>query len=148
MLEYHDAAGQRFKFLHNSNGPCRQVFRGNEIALLDREKVGPECERRQTGNDLGGNRQSNRSDSKWCGNDGVAGGELARNAMNAADPKEYCRNGVEKLYPGFGSERAADNFTNWPSEDWSLGGYSCPTLGQVTTAARKLYKADGRLVWA
>jgi monoamine oxidase len=77
-----------------------------------------------------------------------AGGELARNAMNAADPKEYCRNGVEKLYPGFGSERAADNFTNWPSEDWSLGGYSCPTLRQVTTAARKLYKADGRLVWA
>jgi monoamine oxidase len=77
-----------------------------------------------------------------------AGGELARNAMNAADPKEYCRNGIERLYPGFGSERAADVFVNWPNEGWTLGGYSCPTLGQVTTAARKLYEANGKLVWA
>jgi monoamine oxidase len=77
-----------------------------------------------------------------------AGGDLAQNAMNAPDPKEYCRRGVEKLYPSFRSETAADNFMNWPGEEWTRGGYSCPTLGQVTTAAQKLYEADGRLVWA
>lgn len=77
-----------------------------------------------------------------------AGGDLARSAMNAQDSKEYCRTGIEKLYPGFGSAKAADNFMNWPDEEWTRAGYSCPTLRQVTTAARKLYEADGRLVWA
>jgi monoamine oxidase len=77
-----------------------------------------------------------------------AGGDLAQKAITAADPNEYCRKGVEELYQGFGSERADDHFMNWPGEEWTLGGYSCPTQGQVTTAARKLYEADGRLVWA
>jgi len=77
-----------------------------------------------------------------------AGGDLAQKAMNAPDPKQYCQTGVEKLYSGFGAETAGDNFVNWPGEKWTRGGYSCPTLGQVRTAARKLYEADGRLVWA
>ncbi|HTC61343.1 MAG TPA: NAD(P)/FAD-dependent oxidoreductase [Candidatus Saccharimonadales bacterium] len=77
-----------------------------------------------------------------------AGGNLAQKAINAPDPKAYCQTAIEKLYPGFVSESAADNFMNWSGEKWTRGGYSCPTLGQVTTAAKKLYEADGRLVWA
>jgi monoamine oxidase len=77
-----------------------------------------------------------------------AGGELAQRAINAPDPREYCRTGVEKLYPSFGSETAADGFMNWPGEKWTRGGYSCPARGQVRTAAKKLHEADGRLVWA
>jgi monoamine oxidase len=29
-----------------------------------------------------------------------------------------------------------------------MAGYSCPTKSQVTTAAKRLYKPYGRLVWA
>ena len=74
-----------------------------------------------------------------------AGGELAQKAINESDPKEYCRTGVEKVYAGFGSQTAADHFMDWPGEKWTRGGYSCPTRGQVRTAAKKLYEADGRL---
>jgi monoamine oxidase len=77
-----------------------------------------------------------------------AGGDLAQKAMSAPDPKQYFRAGMEKLYPGFGSNSVADDFVDWPGEKWTRGGYSCPTLGQVTTAARKLYEAEDRLVWA
>jgi monoamine oxidase len=60
----------------------------------------------------------------------------------------HFRAGMEKLYPGFGSNSVADDLVDWPGEKWTRGGYSCPTLGQVTTAARKLFEADDRLVWA
>jgi monoamine oxidase len=77
-----------------------------------------------------------------------AGGDLAESAIKEPDPKEYCRKGMEALYPGFSSEKVQANFMNWPGQEWTLGGYSCPSVGQVRTAARKLYEADGRLVWA
>ena len=77
-----------------------------------------------------------------------AGGDLAQKARIAPDPAAYCREGMEKLYLGFGAQMAADRFMDWPNEKWTQGGYSCPTRGQVTTAAKKLHETDGRLVWA
>lgn len=39
-------------------------------------------------------------------------------------------------------------FVNWGEEEWTSAGYSCPAVGQVTSAAERLYKPCGRLVWA
>jgi len=77
-----------------------------------------------------------------------AGGALAQKALSASNPNQYFQSGMERLYPGFGSELASDHFVDWPNEPWTRGGYSCPVRGQVGTAAKKLFEANGRLVWA
>jgi len=77
-----------------------------------------------------------------------AGGSLAQKAREEKDKRPYFQEGIERLYPGFRSEVISDSFMDWPSEQWTGGGYSCPLVGQVTTAAKKLYEPHGRLVWA
>jgi monoamine oxidase len=77
-----------------------------------------------------------------------AGGPAADSALNSLDPDQHFRTGLEKLYKGFGKEVEKTTSVNWSQKEWTMAGYSCPTLGQVTTAAEGLYKPHGRLIWA
>jgi monoamine oxidase len=77
-----------------------------------------------------------------------AGGPAADRAQNASDPVQHVRAGLENLYNGFEDEAGEITPVNWTKKEWTLAGYSCPTVGQVTTAAESLYKPNGRLVWA
>jgi monoamine oxidase len=77
-----------------------------------------------------------------------AGGPAADSAQNSPDPDEYFRAGLQKLYKGFEAEMEKTTPVNWSTKEWTMTGYSCPTIGQVTSAAERLYKAHERLVWA
>jgi len=77
-----------------------------------------------------------------------AGGPAADTAQNSPDPEKYFRAGIENLYKGFKYEVGKTTPVNWSTEQWTMAGYSCPTVGQVTTAAKRLYKPNERLVWA
>jgi monoamine oxidase len=77
-----------------------------------------------------------------------AGGPAADSAQSSSDPDQHFRAGLENLYKGFRFEVENSTPVNWTTEEWTMAGYSCPTVGQVTCAAELLYKACGRLVWA
>jgi monoamine oxidase len=77
-----------------------------------------------------------------------AGGPAAETAQKTSDPDQYFRQGLENLYKGFRNEVEKTTFVNWSEEEWTRAGYSCPAVGQVTSAAERLYKPYGRLVWA
>jgi monoamine oxidase len=77
-----------------------------------------------------------------------AGGPAAATAQNFRDPDAYFRGGLENLYHGFEDEVGETTPVNWSTKEWTMTGYSCPTVGQVTTAAQNLYKPYGQLVWA
>jgi monoamine oxidase len=77
-----------------------------------------------------------------------AGGPAAETAQKSSDPDQYFRQGLENLYKGFRNEVEKTTFVNWSEEEWTRAGYSCPAVGQVTSAAERLYKPYGRLVWA
>lgn len=99
----------------------------------------------------------------WDGTDGqegdepgcmtvFAGGpaaERARNRTEAARTAQYGAE-LEVLYPGFGQNRVASRFMDWPGEQWTGAGYSFPAPGQVTTVGPVLAKAaaGGRLHFA
>jgi monoamine oxidase len=78
----------------------------------------------------------------------VFAGGPAANRVDFSDPDEHFRAGLEKLYKGFRKEVEKTTLVNWTEEEWTMTGYSCPTVGQVTSAAKRLYKPNGRLVWA
>ena len=67
-----------------------------------------------------------------------AGGPSA-DRVNSSDPDQHFRAGLEKLYKGFGNEVGNTTPVNWTTKEWTMGGYSCPSIGQVTTAAKALY---------
>jgi monoamine oxidase len=77
-----------------------------------------------------------------------AGGPAAESAQSASEPEQHFRTGLGNLYKGFENEVEETTPVNWTEEEWTMAGYSCPTIGQVTTAAERLYKPNGRLVWA
>jgi monoamine oxidase len=77
-----------------------------------------------------------------------AGGPAADIADKTGNPEKHFREGLENLYKGFGKEVGETTCMNWSKQEWTLGGYSCPTLSQVTGAAERLYNPCGRLVWA
>ena len=76
-----------------------------------------------------------------------AGGPSA-DRVDSSDSDEYFRAGLETLYKPFRKEVEKTTPVNWTKKEWTMAGYSCPTIGQVTTAAERLYKPNERLVWA
>jgi monoamine oxidase len=80
---------------------------------------------------------------------GFCGGTPARElaALDASARLNRCRAAVDALLPGFLAMRAGppapepDRFVAWPAERWTLGGYTFPAPGQVTTTARALRTA-------
>jgi monoamine oxidase len=61
--------------------------------------------------------------------------------------KAYARE-LERIYPGYGANFLKSIFMDWPSDIWTLAGYSFPAPGQVTTVAPLLHKGIGRLHFA
>jgi len=77
-----------------------------------------------------------------------AGGPAADRALKSAKVDDYFSNALETIYPGFREQRTQSKFEDWPNEEWTQGGYSCPSPTQVTKIARRLYEPTGRIVWA
>jgi monoamine oxidase len=78
---------------------------------------------------------------------GAAAAEAARNRTPEERTAEYGRE-LEAMYKGFGENRVASRWMDWPSDPWCLAGYSFPAPGQVTTVGPALAKGVGRLHFA
>lgn len=52
---------------------------------------------------------------------------------------------LEPLFPGYARELVDTRFADWPSEPWTLGGYSFPAPGEVTARLPRLRAGFGRL---
>jgi len=78
-----------------------------------------------------------------------AGGPCADAARNAPDKQEYFTARLTSMYPDYANYAPPGFFIDWPSEPTIGCGYSCPSLGQVTTAAPQLAQLyQGRLAFA
>lgn len=79
-----------------------------------------------------------------------AGGPCAEAARKAVDKRTYFTTGLSSMYSNYAGHIAADGFfIDWPSESTIRCGYSCPKVGQVTTAAPLLDQLyQGRLAFA
>lgn len=55
---------------------------------------------------------------------------------------------LEALYPGFQKALQRTAFVDWPADPWSLGSYSFPAPGQVTTQGPLLRQGFDRLHFA
>jgi monoamine oxidase len=79
-----------------------------------------------------------------------AGGPSAQAAIAAPDRQQYFTAGLAPMYPGYpASADGPGTFVDWPGDPWTGCGYSCPTVGQVTTAGPLLDSLyAGRLAFA
>lgn len=68
------------------------------------------------------------------------GQELGRERREARYAAEF-----EQLYPQFGNQFIRSRFMNWPSERYTLAGYSFPAPGQITTLGAALHAGRGQL---
>ena len=50
--------------------------------------------------------------------------------------------------PGFTDSFVKSRFMSWPDDPWTMGGYSFPAPGQVTTVGPMIAKGLGRLHFA
>lgn len=96
----------------------------------------------------------------WDGTDGqstelrwlvaFSGGKQAEQVMALADDKrdDAFTAELEKVYPGYTEASLEHRFYGWPREEWTGGGYSCPAVGEATTAWKSLREGLGRLHFA
>jgi len=97
----------------------------------------------------------------WDGTDGQPGEEGAAlvafsggppcDALRALEPEARAQllgGLLEELYPGYTEAVTGTRFMDWPSDPWTLGGYSFPAPGEVTTVGPKLRAGLGRLHFA
>ena len=78
-----------------------------------------------------------------------AGGPCADAARKAPDKRAYFTAGLTSVYPDYAKHAASGFFIDWPAEPTIRCGYSCPSLGQVTTAAPQLAQLyQNRLAFA
>jgi monoamine oxidase len=74
--------------------------------------------------------------------------DACRRYPNALErDKAYVRE-LERIYPGFAANFVRSIFMDWPSDIWTLAGYSFPAPGQVTTVGPIIHKGIGRLHFA
>lgn len=97
----------------------------------------------------------------WEGTNNQPGDEnVGMVAFSGGPPAEACRKyppakrdemykaNLEKVYKGFGENWVASRFMDWPSDPWTMAGYSFPGPGQVTTVGPLLRKGGERLHFA
>jgi monoamine oxidase len=78
-----------------------------------------------------------------------AGGPCAGAARTAPDKRAYFTAGLTSMYPDYAKHAASGFFIDWPAEPTIRCGYSCPSPGQVTTAAPQLARLyQNRLAFA
>lgn len=64
-----------------------------------------------------------------------SGGQAAQDclALDPASRDQKMKGYLEAIYPGYSSHVEKTMFMGWPQEKWTLCGYSCPGLGEVTS---------------
>jgi monoamine oxidase len=78
-----------------------------------------------------------------------AGGPLAEEARRSPSTDRYFNEHLTQMFPGYIEYARRRVFADWPGDDWSLCGYSCPGPGQVTKAAPRLAEMfEGRMAFA
>jgi monoamine oxidase len=60
-----------------------------------------------------------------------AGGDSAQKALDSSEPDKYFRDGISKIYQDYSKNVTKTKFVQWPKEEWTKGGYSCPNVGEV-----------------
>lgn len=73
------------------------------------------------------------------------------NASRARSPEERTRAytaAFEKVFPGFAESFLHSRFMDWPSDPWTLGAYSFPAPGQMTSIGPTLAAGLGKLHFA
>lgn len=58
---------------------------------------------------------------------------------------EMYKKHMELTHPGFSEKFVKSRYMSWPKEEWTLGGYSFPAPGQVTTVGPWMQKPHGRI---
>jgi len=64
------------------------------------------------------------------------------------DRKAYCAQELEKIYPGYGENLVSSRFMDWPSDPWTLAGFSFMGLNQIMAMGPTIYKGIGPLQFA
>lgn len=79
-----------------------------------------------------------------------AGGPTAEatRAIDPANRDKVLGDKLEELKPGFKANFVSSRFMDWPSDPWTMAGYSFPAPGQVTTIGPILRKGMGNLHFA
>jgi monoamine oxidase len=79
-----------------------------------------------------------------------AGGPLANTRPWGAKPDVFFQKELNNVFNGFAHQvdPSISTFVNWPVYPWSLCGYSCPGLNQVTTICCDLVNPLQQLVFA
>lgn len=60
-----------------------------------------------------------------------AGGSSARKALASANPKAYFNEAIGQVYADYQTYVTTGEFVQWPQDEWTGGGYSCPKPSQV-----------------
>jgi monoamine oxidase len=77
-------------------------------------------------------------------------GEVA-NRHRGRSPEERdaaMKEAMELVLPGYSAQFVRSRFMNWPSDEWTQGGYSFPAPGEVTTVGPMLREGMPRLHFA
>lgn len=69
-------------------------------------------------------------------------------ARKAEERDQAMTKAMEIVFPGYGANFIRARFMNWPSDPWTMGGYSFPAPGQITTQGPLMAKGMGRLHFA
>ena len=98
----------------------------------------------------------------WHATDGQEGVEVGGEAMvafSSGPSADACREWgarridtylgeLQKIYRGIRGNYVRARFMDWPGDRWTMGGYSFPAPGQVTTQGPTLHDGIGRLHFA
>jgi monoamine oxidase len=61
---------------------------------------------------------------------------------------EIYKKQLDAVFPGFAENFTKSRYMSWPKEEWTMGGYSFPAPGQVTTVGPLMAKGVGHLHFA
>ena len=81
---------------------------------------------------------------------GFSGGpaaETSRERWSREKHNAYVKE-FAKIYPPFEQNYVGGRFMDWPSDEWTMAGYSFPAPGQITRMGPLLHKGMGRLHFA
>ena len=69
-------------------------------------------------------------------------------AKKAEERDQAMSSAMEVVFPGYGANFVRARFMNWPSDAWTMGAYSFPAPGQVTTHGPLLAAGMDRIHFA
>lgn len=88
-------------------------------------------------------------EGNYCHTSFSSGAVAERHRSRDAETRDMeMKAAMERLFPGYRDNFIRARFMNWPSDPWTLAGYSFPAPGQVTSQGPLLAKGMGRLHFA